>query len=230
MKVSEVMTRRVISILPDAPISDAIKLMLKKHISGLPVIDEEGKLVGILTEGDLLRRPEIGTERRRSRWLDALFGPGEAAEAYVHSHSRKVKDLITRDPLTVKESTALHEVVHLMERRNIKRLPVIRAGKVVGIISRANLIRALSGLHRQGRVSEKTDCVIRNRILTEIGKQDWAYSAFVDVTVRKGVVDLWGTITDLEQRKALKVLADNIPGVKKIEDHLRWSNEPMSVS
>ena len=122
------------------------------------------------------------------------------------------------------------KLVHLMERRNIKRLPVVRAGKVVGIISRANLIRALAGLHRVGRASERSDSAIRNRILAEIGKQDWAYSAFVDITVRKGVVDLWGTITDLEQRKALKVLADNIPGVKKIEDHLRWSNEPMSVS
>jgi CBS domain-containing protein len=223
------MTRRVISILPEASISEAVKLMLKNHISGLPVIEEEGKLAGIL-EGDFLRRPEIGTERRRSRWLDALFGPGEAADAYVHSHSRKVKDVMTRDPVTVKESTPLHEVVHLMERRNIKRLPVIRSGKVVGIISRANLIRALAGLHRQGRASEKTDYAIRNRILAEIGKQDWAYSAFIDVTVRKGVVDLWGTITDLEQRKALKVLAENTAGVKKIEDHLRWSTEPMSVS
>ena len=230
MKVSDVMTRRVISILPAASISEAVKLMLKNHISGLPVIDDEGKLVGILSEGDLLRRSEIGTERGRSRWLDALFGPSDAADAYVHSHGRKVKDVMTRDPVTVKESTPLYEVVHLMERRNIKRLPVARASKVVGIISRANLIRALAGLHRQGRASEKTDCAIRNRILADIEKQDWAYSAFVDVTVRKGVVDLWGTITDLEQRDALRVLAENIPGVKKIEDHLRWSNEPMSVT
>jgi CBS domain-containing protein len=230
MNVSEVMTRRVISILPEASISDAVKLMLKNHISGLPVIDDKGKLVGILTEGDLLRRPEIGTERGRSRWLDALFGPGAAADAYVHSHSRKVKDLMTRDPVTVKESAPLHEVVHLLERGNIKRLPIVRAGKVVGIISRANLIRALAGLHRVGRASERTDSAIRNRILAEMGKQDWAYSAFVDVTVRKGVVDLWGTITDLEQREALRVLAENTPGVKKIEDHLRWSSEPVSVS
>ena len=106
----------------------------------------KGKLTGILTEGDLLRRPEIGTERGRSRWLDALFGPGDAADAYVRSHSRKVKDVMTRDPVAVKESAPLHEVVHLLERRNIKRLPVVRAGKVVGIISRANLIRALAGL------------------------------------------------------------------------------------
>ena len=230
MKVSDVMARRVISILPEASILEAVKLMLKNHISGLPVIDDRGKLVGILTEGDLLRRPEIGTERRRSRWLNALFGPGEAADAYVHSHSRKVKDVMTRDPVTVRESTPLHEVVHLMERRNIKRLPVTRAAKVIGIISRANLIRALAGLHRVGRASERSDSAIRNRILAEIGKQDWAYSAFVDITVRKGVVDLWGTITDLEQREALRVLAENTPGVKKIEDHLRWSNEPISVS
>jgi CBS domain-containing protein len=175
MKVSEVMTRRIISILPEASISDAVKLMLN-HISGLPVIDDKGKLVGILTEGDLLRRPEIGTERGRSRWLDALFGPGDAADAYVHSRSRKVKDVMTRDPVTVKESASLHEVVHLMERHNIKRLPVARAGKVVGIISRANLIRALAGLHRVGPASERTDSAIRNRILAEIGKQDWAYS------------------------------------------------------
>ena len=230
MKVSDVMTRRVISILPAASISEAVKLMLKNHISGLPVIDDEGKLVGILSEGDLLRRSEIGTERGRSRWLDALFCPSDAADAYVHSHGRKVKDVMTRDPVTVKESTPLYEVVHLMERRNIKRLPVARASKVVGIISRANLIRALAGLHLQGRASEKTDCAIRNRIMADIEKQDWAYSAFVDVTVRKGVVDLWGTITDLEQRDALRVLAENISGVKKIEDHLRWSNEPMSVT
>jgi CBS domain-containing protein len=110
MKVSDVMTRRIISILPEASISDAVKLMLKNHISGLPVIDNKAKLVGILTEGDLLRRSEIGTERGRSRWLDALFGPGDAADAYVHSRSRKVKDVMTRDPATVKESAPLHEV------------------------------------------------------------------------------------------------------------------------
>ena len=104
MKVSDVMARRVISILPEASILEAVKLMLKNHISGLPVIDDRGKLVGILTEGDLLRRPEIGTERGRSRWLDALFGPGDAANAYVRSHSRKVQDVLTRDPVAVEAS------------------------------------------------------------------------------------------------------------------------------
>jgi CBS-domain-containing membrane protein len=166
--------------------------MLKNGISGLPVIDDKGKLVGILSEGDLLRRPEIGTEGQRLRWLDALCGPHDAAKEYVRSHGRKVKDVMTRDPLTVKESTALHEITYLMERHNIKRLPVVRAGKVVGILSRANLVRALATLHREASPSKKSDAAIRDRILSEIRSQDWAYPFDIDVTIRNGVVDLWG--------------------------------------
>ena len=124
MKASEVMTRTVISTSPNAKIATAIKQMLKNRISGLPVINGKGKPVGILSEGDLLRRPEIGTERRRLRWLDALFGPHDAAKEYVHSHGRKIKDVMTRNPVTVKESTPLHEVTYLMEHHNIKRVPV----------------------------------------------------------------------------------------------------------
>jgi osmotically-inducible protein OsmY len=117
-----------------------------------------------------------------------------------------------------------------MEHHNIKGLPVMRAGKVVGIVSRANLLRALASLRRELPMSEKTDTAIRNRILRDIGKQDWAYSSDVDVIVRNGVADLWGTISDVDQRDALRVLVERIPGVKSIEDHLRWSGEPMSVT
>jgi CBS domain-containing protein len=230
MKVSHVMTQKVISISPGTKISEAVKLMLKHGISGLPVIDGKGKPVGVLTERDLLRRPEIGTERRRRRWLDALFGQSDAAKAYVHSHGQRVKDVMTRDVVTVKEATPLHEVARLMEHRNIKRVPVVRAGKVVGIVSRANLLRALASLHRELPMSARTDAAIRNRILREIGKQDWAYSTDVDVVVRKGVVDLWGTISDVDQREALRVLVEGTSGVKRIEDHLRWSGELMSVT
>ncbi len=230
MQASEAMTRRVISISPNATIAAAIKQMLKNRISGLPVIDSNKKLVGILSEGDLLRRPEIGTERRRVRWLDALFGPHEAAKEYVHSHGTKVKDVMTRSPVTVKESAPLHEVAHLMERHNIKRLPVVRAGKIVGIISRANLLRALASLHRETPASQKTDAAIRNRILAEIGRQHWAYPAHIDVTVRNGVADLWGTITDMAQRDALRVLAEGAEGVKRVEEHLRWADEIASVT
>jgi CBS domain-containing protein len=156
--------------------------------------------------------------------------PVTPAEAYVRSHGQKVKDAMTREPVTVKESTPLHEVAHLMEHRNIKRLPVVRAGKLVGIISRANLLRALASLHREAPMSARTDAAIRNRILRDIAKRDWAYATDVDVIVRNGVVDLWGTISDVAQRDALRVLVENTPGVKRIEDHLRWSAEPMSVT
>jgi CBS domain-containing protein len=143
MKVSDVMTRRVISVSPETNVFVAIRLMLKHHVSGLPVIDNHAKLVGILSEGDLLRRGEIETERKRSVWLDALFGPADGAAHYVHSHGSAVKEVMTRDPLTVTEDTRLDEVVRLMENRNVKRLPVLRDGKVIGIVSRANLMRAL---------------------------------------------------------------------------------------
>jgi CBS domain-containing protein len=230
MRVSDVMTNRVISVAPEATILEAIKAMLKNHVSGMPVINGEGKLVGILTEGDFLRRSETGTERRRSRWLDALFGPSEAAKDFVHSHGVKVKEVMSRNPVTVRENTPLDEVVHLMENRNIKRLPVTRSGKVVGIISRANLMHALASLHREAPASAKADVTIRDCIIAKLDKQDWTYGAVVDVVVRNGIVDLWGTITDVAQQEALKVLVENAPGVKRVEDHLRWSGEVMPAT
>lgn len=184
MKVSDVMTRKVISVSAGATISAAIKLMLKHRTSGLPVTDGKGKPVGMLTERDLLRRPEIGTERRRRHWLNALFAPGETAEDYVRAHGKKVEDVMTRDLVTVKEATPLHKVAYLMEHRNIKRLPVVRAGRLVGIISRANLLRALASLLREAPRREKSGAALRNRILRDIAKQDWAYESNLDVTVR----------------------------------------------
>ena len=137
---------------------------------------------------------------------------------------------MTRAPLIVKETTPLHEVASLMERRNVKRLPVVRGGKLVGIITRANLLRALASLNRELPKSQRTDTAIRNRILRDIGKQDWAYAADVDVVVRSGVVDIWGRISDPAQRDALRVLAESTPGVKRIEEHLACNYQPLSVT
>jgi CBS domain-containing protein len=161
----------------------------------------------------------VSTERKRSRWLDALFGPAAAAKDYVRSHGLKVEDVMTRDPVTAAENTPLDEAVRMMESHNIKRLPVMRRGKLVGIVSRAHLMLALASIDR-ATPSDGNDASIRDRIMTAIREQSWTAGASVDVIVRNGVADLWGTISDVAQREALKVLVARTPGVKKVEDHL----------
>ncbi len=225
MKVADIMTRRVVSAAPEASVLDAVDLMLKHHVGGLPVIDAHGRLVGIVTEGDFLRRPESGTERRRSRWLDVFFGPAEGAKRYVHSHGMKISDVMTEKVVTVAESTPLDRAVHLMEVHRIKRVPVLRGAKVVGIVSRANLMRALASVHRGDPRASKNDGAIRDRILAEIERQSWSAGADVDVVVRSGLADIWGTIADPVQREAFKVLVESTPGVKTVVDHLRWEGD-----
>ena len=230
MKVMDVMTRRVIAVAPEATIRDAVRLMLTHHISGLPVIEAKRKLVGVVSEGDFLRRSETVTERRHSRWFDAFFGPGESAEAFVHAHGTHVRDVMTRKPVTIAETAPLEEAVHLMESRNIKRLPVMRRGRVVGIVTRANLMRALASLHRGAPNVAKKDETIRERILAEFARQNWSAGASIDLTVRKGVADIWGHIVDIAQRDAIKILVESTPGVKRAYDHLEFHGEPVTVT
>jgi CBS domain-containing protein len=227
MKAGDIMTGRVVSISPDAGVLEAIELMMKNHISGLPVIDASGALVGMVTEGDFLRRAETGTTRKRPRWLEFLVGPNRLAEEYVESHARKVGEVMTRAPVTITEDTPLAEVVQAMERRRIKRLPVMRGAQVVGIVSRANLMHALATLGRAAPPPAKTDAAIRQQLLAEFEKQFWAPAALIDVSVKDGVVELWGTIFEGAQGEAIKVCAENIPGVKSVVSHLTWI-EPMS--
>jgi len=221
------MTPGVATVHPDTTLSDAARTMIQFGISGLPVIDAAGELVGILTEGDLLRRAETGTERRRPRWLEFIVGPGRMAEEYVHAHGRKVEEVMTPDVITVAEEAPLQEVVRIMEERRIKRVPVVSEGKIVGIISRANLVQALARLAEEAPPSQVNDEAIRKAILAELDKQPWAPRSMVNVIVRNGVAELWGTILDEREREALRVLAENCPGVTKVRDHLVWV-EPIS--
>jgi CBS domain-containing protein len=227
MKVRDVMTRKVLSIEPDATVLQAVCSMLQNKISGLPVVDVEGRLVGIVTEGDFLRRAETSTERRRPRWLEFVLGPGRLADEYVHTHARKIADVMTRDPYAVTEDTSLEDVVQLMEKHRIKRVPVVRGKLLVGIVSRANLLHALASLAPTVPASAATDESIRGRLITEIQSQKWASAQFINVIVHNGVVELWGTITDERARQALMVAAQNVPAVKKVVDHVVWV-EPMS--
>ena len=225
MQVRDVMTRNVISVKADESILSAARLMLQNRISGLPVLDASGALVGIVTEGDFLRRGELGTTKRRPRWVEFLLGPGKLAEEYVHQSGRKVFDVMTRDPRTVSEDDTLETVVAQMERHRVKRLPVVRQGKLVGIISRANLLHALASLAREAPASSGGDAAIRDRILEALAKQHWALA--VNVVVKNGIAELWGTIMDERERQACIVAVENVPGVKQVHDHLVWV-EPMS--
>jgi len=227
MKAEDVMTRDVVSITPDATVLQAARLMLQHHISGLPVVDEDGKLVGVLSEGDFLRRRETRTEHRRSRWLEFLMGPGRIAAEYSHSHGSKVSEVMTADVQTVADDTPLEEVVELMERKRIKRVPVLCGEQLVGIVTRSNLMHAMVSMARIAQPAGKDDATIRETLLAEIQKADWAPAAMTNVVVRDGVVELWGAIVDERQREAIKVAAENIPGVKAVRDHLVWI-EPYS--
>jgi len=227
MNAADVMTLNILSVMPDATIAEAIRLMLDNRISGLPVIDEAGRLVGILTEGDLLRRGETGTERHRPRWLEILMGPGRLAEEYVRTHGRKIGEVMTRDPVSVTPDTPLKEIVELMERRRIKRVPVLDGDVPVGILSRADLIRGLAGALEEKPVSAASDEEIRERILAELARAAWVPRDGIAITVENGVVDFNGVILDEKERDALRVAAENVPGVRAVEDHLVWV-EPVS--
>jgi CBS domain-containing protein len=222
MRVKDVMTSKIVSVSPQASVAEAIRLMVHSHVSGLPVIDATGKLVGVLSEGDLLRRIEIGTTKK-THWLEYLFRPGHLADVYKQTHGRKVEELMSTDVSSIDQSLPLGSAVSLMEKRRIKRLPVTDGDKLVGIITRADFIRALGSFVTQAyEESATSDAEIRSRILKETQHQSWAPKGTLDVDVKDGIVQLRGTLTDERQRDAIKVLAENVPGVRGIDDHLIW--------
>src|SRR5438105_3574319 len=173
MRAHQIMTRQVTTVGQDTTIVEAAGIMLQNHVSGLPVVSASGKLVGIVSEGDFLRRAEIGTQRKRSRWLRLLLGPGSAATDFVHEQGRKVGEVMTPEPFTVTEDTPLENIVQLMEKHNIKRLPVLRGDQIVGIVSRSNLLQAVAGLARGIPDPTADDDHIRDRIAAAIAKNDW---------------------------------------------------------
>jgi CBS domain-containing protein len=220
MIASDVMTRNVISVPPDATIAQAVELMLERGISGLLVVDSSGTLVGIVTEGDLLRRDEIGTRRHRSWWLRLIASPSRQAADFTRTHGRKVADVMTHDVLAVDAKAPLTDIVALMEEHRVKRVPVLEGDRVVGVVSRADLLRALSVAAREHGAVAADDATIRDRILNTLSRESWAPKTTLNITVVNGAVDLWGTISNDQERRAICVMAENTPGVKKVIDHL----------
>ncbi|MBR1125181.1 CBS domain-containing protein [Bradyrhizobium lablabi] len=226
MRAHQIMTRQVITTTVDTPIVQAARTLLLQHISGMPVLDEAGKLVGVVSQGDFMRRAEIGTQRRRPRWLKLLVGPGRAAVDFVRERGRKVGDVMNAQPITVSEDATLEEVTETMEKNDIKRVPVMRGDELVGIITRTNLVQAVLDLARDVPDPTADDDHVRNRIFAAIEQNDWTPFG-LGVTVRGGIVHLSGVITDERSRKAAIVAAENVTGVRKVHDHLVWL-EPMS--
>lgn len=227
MHAQEIMTRRVITARRDSSLQETIKAMLDHGVSGMPVVDDSGRPVGMLSEGDLLRRSELGTERKRPRWLCFLVGPGRLAEEYTHAHGRTVADVMTDKLYSVAPDTPVKEVVQLMERHRIKRVPVLDQGRLVGIVSRANLLRALALATTALPPGPSSDEEIRTRLAAELAATEWAPRYMIDHIVQNGAVHLYGTILDEREREALCVAARNTPGVTEVHDHLVWC-EPVS--
>ncbi|HEX5453177.1 MAG TPA: CBS domain-containing protein [Stellaceae bacterium] len=219
------MTTDVISVTPDTSVQELARLLCERNISGAPVVDANNRIVGIVSEGDLLHRTETETEhhteRRRARWLESFATERALARDYVKSHGRLVRDVMTRDVIAVPDTAELAEVADLLETKRIKRVPVLRDGKLVGILSRANLVRALAAGRDLPAEAETDDRAIRDRLIGELRHQEWARIWAADIVVRDGVVHLWCSDDHSpEEREALLIAAKNTPGVRDVEEHL----------
>ena len=196
--------------------------MINLRISGVPVMDRDGRLVGIVTEGDLLHRVETGTERHRPRWSEPFSSSSRLAAAYIKSHAKRVADIMTREVFSVEELATLGEIADLLETNHIKRVPVVHDGKIVGIVSRADLLKVLASGGTK-TAHEEQDRTIRARLLAELREQKWADASEGRVVVSDGVVHLWGIVGSEDERRALRILAENTPGVRGIEDHTEFA-------
>ena len=222
MRAMDVMTSKVITVDENASVITVAKLLAERGISAVPVVDSENRVISMVSEGDLLHRAETGTERRQSWWLEMMASTNQLTGDYIKSHSGNVKDVMTRDVLSVTETTSVADIAILLETNRIKRVPVLRDGKLVGIVSRANLVRALAmTINEPTSSTEADDRTIRDNLLAELKAQRWAEVAPANITVKDGVVHLWSSYLSEQEKRALVVAAENIPGVRRVEDHMR---------
>ncbi len=221
MFAADVMTHDVVTVHSDTTVKEIAEILLAKRISGVPVVDAAGALVGIVSEGDLIHRVENETERRRSWWLELFADRERMAQDFIKSHARKAGDVMTRHVVTVKPHTPLGEVSALLEKHKIKRVPVVEGDKIVGIISRANLLRALvrvgEGTTGQATV---TDAPLRESVLAQLESNAWADTSQVSVNVTDGNVELWGMVKSEAEKDAIRVTAELTPGVRSVSNNL----------
>jgi CBS domain-containing protein len=219
MRAADIMVKDVVTAGPEASVRELAATMLERRISGMPVVDGAGRLLGIVSEGDLIRRPEIDTDRVKLGWVRLLLSDEARARDFVKSHGRKAREVMTQPAISVAADAPLAEVVRLMERHRVKRLPVVEHGKLVGLVTRADLLRALVA-RQAAPAPERSDHDLRRKIVSMLRDEDWAASAVVHVQVENGVAQLWGTVESEDQREALLLAVRGVPGVKDVQPHL----------
>jgi CBS domain-containing protein len=221
MKAADVMVSPVITVGPECSVQELAEILLEHRISAVPVVSKNGDLVGIVSEGDLIRRTEIDTERPRSRSLALLIGSQPLAAEFVKSHARRVADLMTRDVIVATPETPLRDIAALLEKNGIKRVPIVSNGKVVGIVSRANLVQALATARKEIKAAAATsDRMIREELLARLRREPWARTSQLNVTVHDGTVELWGTVRSQAEKRAVRLAAELTPGVRTVNDSL----------
>jgi len=219
MNVVDIMVRDVACVGPDTSVREAASLMLERRISGVPVIDGERRVLGVVSEGDLIRRPEMGTYRHRKGWLRVFLSEDESARDFIRTHGLTAREVMSKPAICVSPDTPLVEVVQLMERKRVKRLVVVESGKLAGILTRRDLLRALLA-SQSATLPASSDTELRRRIDSMLLEEDWAAGAVVNVQVDNGLVQLWGTVESPPQREALIVAVRGVPGVKEVQTHL----------
>jgi CBS domain-containing protein len=219
MKAQDVMVSPVITVKPNASVREVARIFIDRGISAVPVVDDKNKLVGIVSEGDLLHRSEAGTERRRPSWLQIFTANETLAAEYMKAHARKVADVMTRDVITASPDTPLHEIARILEKNAIKRVPILRGDDLVGLVSRANLIQAVASAQKTFEIP-LSDTAIRDRLVSHLKEQPWAHTSLLNVTVNGGVVDLWGMTSSDTERRAVRVAAESTPGVRAVNDNI----------
>ena len=223
MRARDIMVTDVISVGPEASVRDVAKILLADRISAVPVIDEQRHLVGIISEGDLIRRAELGTNHHRSWWLELFSGMNKEALAtrFLKSHGRKVKDVMTaKNLITAKPTTPIRDIAVSLEKNRIKRVPIVAKGQVVGIVSRANIIQALAGLPEGPAQTMTSDATIRKKVMKQIKAEKWSKGSLMNATVQSGRVHLWGVVDSVAEKEAARVAAELVEGVKEIDNNV----------
>jgi CBS domain-containing protein len=220
MNAQETMTKDVITVGPDATVGEIAGLFVRHRISAVPVVSADNRVVGIVTQTDLGHRSETGTEKKRKWWLDVFADADARAREYIKSHGLKAQDVMTRHIVSVSKTASLAEVAEVLDTHRIRQVPVMEGGKLVGMISRTDLVRKLAEVTVSAPATRPENGILQKAIWDQIKAQAWLRSSYINLAVKDGVVELWGAVDSNEQRRALRVLVEGVSGVQKVEDNV----------